>query len=142
MKSRRIGFVPVLMLVALTVAFSPMIGCGFFGNQARNASVQTLNLSLSGVSEDAHAGLATLQPEQRPDALLALTTFEDAVKSKDRERIVAEAAPVWTTVRALAAAGIEADLAAKKIGPNGADLLRERLKQMDGTFQRLTLPPR
>ena len=123
-----------LTLCLATVATVP--GC--FGNAARdNVAVPALVMASESVVADARGGVATLPAADQPSAAVAVDTFANALATKDRAVIAADAVPLWPTVRSAAESGIAARLARGEIGPGVAASLRERLDRFQEVLLKL-----
>lgn len=113
----------LLACVALVVSLAPLVGCA--GKQARqNTLLPAIRLAWDGVRNDAEFGGA--EP-------VALGEMNQAVL--EGEALALQAA--WPPVESAAMRGIEQQLAEQKVGPIGAELKFERVRNMDEAIERM-----
>lgn len=135
--NRSLNLVSVLLVAVAVLMGGGLVGCSA-GEQARNAVVeQGLPTAVVGLMEDVRVGIDNLPPTEQPGATVDASTFESAILSEERDRVVAEAQPLWPSIESWALLGINAQLDGGDIGPNGADSLRERVNQFETALFKL-----
>lgn len=127
------------LLVVLVLAASVLPGCTRAGDRAReNVLAPAIGLALPGLRSDVDWGLAQLGDAERASALAVADRFFGAAADPDR---LGEAEALWPAVRGWAITGIDAKLAAGAVGPNVAESLRERVRNVDRAMSRAGVPP-
>lgn len=119
-----------LALVTCTSTAGVQGGCA--GKAAREHVASPVVSSVGDdVIADAIGGIATLPESGRAHARAVVSEFAEAIYSKDRTTIVANAQPLWPKIRDLADRYIAAGLQDSTITSALANSKRERLKQYE-----------
>lgn len=121
------------MVRFLMVSMVLCVGC--FGTRAREHVLwPTIAEVAPAVVADARRGVEVLPQADQSPASQSVEVFESSVAG-GQEVFVMNGLAVWPTVRTLAHSGVDAQLAADELGPNGASSLHERVNNMDNAIQ-------
>ncbi len=137
--SRGLAKAPLLLLVLIpSIALN---ACA--GTQARNhVGVPALELDWDGINPEAVAGAPLLPSDTRDTDATSIRLFQEAMTSKDANKIVAAYhTGSWYVVRAAALADIDAKQASGTLGPGPAGSLRQRVHAFEDLLAKLANDP-
>lgn len=124
------------ILMTLVVVAPTVTGCA--GAIARReVLIPALQKASVGLEADARRGVATLPRNRQDENIDTVEAFFEIINSSDQARIQLEAIISWGRVQELIELGIDDRAARQEIGPNGAESLRERVRNFDRELRTL-----
>lgn len=119
-----------ILLMAFVSVAPAVTGCA--GERARReVLIPALQQAGRGLESDALRGVATLPIDRQPENVEVVAAFFGIINSGDPIKIQIDAIVSWGRVQELIELGISDRAAKLEIGPNGAESLRERVRNFD-----------